>query len=59
MTDEQICKMLEMHRFLICYEIKQALYQISKDDNAADLQKQVNDGHWNNFALWLKEIRDE
>lgn len=59
MTDEQICKMLESHRFLICCEIKQALYQISEDDNAADLQKQVNDGYWNNFALWLKKIRDE
>ena len=59
MTDEQICQMLEMHRFLICSEIKQALYQISQDDNAADLQKQVNQRHWNDFALWLSEIRDD
>lgn len=59
MTDVQICKMLEMHRYLICCEIKQSLYQISQDDNAAKLQEQVNQRHWNDFAKWLRDIRDE
>ena len=59
MSDDQICQMLEMHRFLICCEIKQALYQVSQDNNAADLQQQVNARHWNDFAKWLRDIRDE
>lgn len=59
MTDEQICKMLEMHRFLICCEIKHALYQIYQDDNAAELQEQLNARSWNDFAKWLRDIRDE
>jgi hypothetical protein len=59
MTDEQIDTMLKMHRFLICSEIKQALYQISNDDNAAELQKRTNDEEWNKFALWLRKIRDD
>ena len=51
--------MLQMHRYLICSEIKQALYQISQDDNAAELQKQINEEEWEKFALWLKKIRDD
>jgi len=59
MTDSQIDTMLQMHRYLICSEIKQALYQISQDDNAAELQKQINEEEWEKFALWLKKIRDD
>ena len=59
MTDDQIDTMLKMHRFLICGEIKQALFQIYQDDNAAKLQKQINDDDWEKFSLWLKKIRDE
>jgi hypothetical protein len=32
---------------------------MNQDDRAADLQTEVNDGHWNNFAEWLRKIRDE
>ena len=59
MTDEQIDTMLKMHRFLIFTEIKQALYQISQDNNAAKLQEQKNNEEWEKFALWLRMIRDE
>ena len=59
MTNQQICKMLDKHRLLIRGEIKQALYLISQDDNAAELQEQLNNRDWNDFAEWLAEIRDE
>lgn len=59
MTNEQICKMLDKHRLLIRSEIKLALYLISQDDNAAELQEQLNNRDWTDFAKWLAEIRDE
>ena len=59
MTDDQIDTMLKMHRFLIVNEIKQALFQIYQDDNAAKLQEQINDDDWEKFSLWLRMIRDE
>jgi hypothetical protein len=59
MTDEQIDKMLEMHRHLIKCEIRQAFDIISQDDRAAILQEQVNDRHWGDFANWFKMIRDK
>ena len=59
MTDEQIDKMLEMHRYLIKCEIRQAFDIISQDDRAAILQEEVNDRHWKDFAKWFKMIRDE
>jgi hypothetical protein len=59
MTDEQIDKMLEMHRYLIKCEIRQAFDIISQDDRAAILQEQVNDRHWEDFSKWFKMIRDK
>ena len=59
MTDEQIDKMLEMHRYLIKCEIRQAFDIISQDDRAAILQEEVNDRNWKDFAKWFKMIRDE
>lgn len=58
MTDEQIDKMLEMHRYLIKCEIRQAFDVVSQDDRSAILQEEVNDRHWENFSKWLKMIRD-
>lgn len=57
MTDEQIDKMLEMHRYLIKCEIRQA-FESCQDDRAAVPQEEVNDRHWEDFAKWLKMIRD-
>jgi hypothetical protein len=59
MTDEQINTMLQMHRHLIVSEMTAWCHKINKDYRAAELQTEVNDGHWNNFALWLRKIRDE
>jgi hypothetical protein len=59
MTDEQIDTMLKMHRYLIHCEISYLVDKMNQDNRAADLQTEVNDGHWNNFALWLRKIRDE
>lgn len=59
MTDEQIDKMLEMHRYLIKCEIRQAFDKVSQDDRAAILQEEVNNKHWENFSTWLKMIRDK
>lgn len=59
MTDEQIDTMLQMHRYLIHCEISYLVHKMNQDDRAADLQTEVNDGHWNNFAQWLRKIRDE
>ena len=59
MTDEQIDKMLEMHRYLIKCEIRQAFDKVSQDDRAAILQEEVNNKHWENFSKWLKMIRDK
>lgn len=59
MTDEQIDIMLKMHRYLIHCEINYLVDKMNQDDRAAELQTEVNDGHWNNFALWLRKIRDE
>lgn len=58
MTPEQIDKMLEMHRYLIKCEIRQAFDVVSQDDRSAILQEEVNDRYWEDFAKWLKMIRD-
>ena len=58
MTPEQIDTMLEMHRYLIKCEIRQAFDKISQNDRAAILQEEVNDMNWEDFAKWLKMIRD-
>lgn len=59
MTDEQIDKMLQMYRYLIKCEIRQAFDIISQDDRAAILQEEVNDRNWKDFSKWFKMIRDE
>jgi len=59
MTDEQIDKMLEMHRYLIKCEIRQAFDIISQDDRASILQEEVNNKHWEEFSKWFKMIRDK
>jgi hypothetical protein len=59
MTDEQIDTMLQMHRYLIHCEISYLVYKMNENDHAADLQTEVNDGHWDVFAKWLRKIRDE
>lgn len=59
MTDEQIDKMLEMHRYLIKCEIRQTFDIISQDDRASILQEEVNNKHWEEFSKWFKMIRDK
>jgi hypothetical protein len=59
MTDEQIDKMLEMHRYLMKCEIRQAFDKVSQNDRAAVLQEQFNDTKWDDFAKWLRIIRDK
>ena len=59
MTDEQIEKMLKMHRYLIIGEIKHAFDVVGQDNRASALQKQINDLGWDNFYRWLRMIRDE
>ena len=58
MTPEQIDKMLEMHRYLIMCEIRQAFDKVSQDNRAAILQEAFNDTKWEEFAKWFKMIRD-
>ena len=59
MTNEQIEKMLKMHRYLIIGEIKYAFDVVGQDNRASALQKQINDQGWDNFDRWLRMIRDE
>ena len=59
MTDEQICEMLNRHRFLIVDEMTAWSHKINKNYPAEELQKKVNDEKWIEFAKWFKEIRDE
>ena len=59
MTDEQICEMLNRHRFLIVDEMTAWSHKINKNYPAEKLQKKVNDEKWIEFAKWLKEIREE
>ena len=59
MTDEQIDIMLQMHRYLMKCEIRQAFDKVSQNDRAAVLQEQFNDTKWDDFAKWLRIIRDK
>ena len=59
MTNEQIDKMLKMHRYLIFNEIKYAFDVVGQDNRASGLQKQINDEEWDKFDRWLRMIRDE
>ena len=59
MTDDQIDTMLKMHRYLIVNEINAWVHKVNENDDASKLQEQKNKEDWNNFALWLRKIRDE
>jgi hypothetical protein len=59
MSDEQICEMVNRHRFLIIDEMTAWSHKINKNYPAEKLQKKVNDEKWIEFAKWFKEIRDE
>jgi hypothetical protein len=59
MSDEQICEMINRHRFLIIDEMTAWSHKINKNYPAEKLQKKVNDEKWIEFAKWFKEIRDE
>lgn len=63
MTDEQIDKMLQMHRYLMKCEIKYAFDVFcpengNQDYRDADHQEAFNDTKWEEFAKWFKMIRD-
>ena len=64
MTDEQIDTMLQMHRYLMKCEIKHAFDKFcaengNEDYRSAYLQEAFNDAKWDDFAKWLRVIRDE
>ena len=60
MTDDQIDTMLKMHRYLIHCEMSYLVDKtLNQDDRAADLQEAFNDTKWDDFAKWLRGIRDE
>jgi hypothetical protein len=59
MTDEQIDDMLKTHRYLMKCEIRQAFDKVSQNERAAVLQEQFNDTKWDDFAKWLRIIRDK
>jgi hypothetical protein len=40
-------------------EIRQAFDKVSQNDRAAVLQEQFNDTKWDDFAKWLRIIRDK
>ena len=48
-----------MHRYLMKCEIRQAFDKVSQNDRAAVLQEQFNDTKWDDFAKWLRIIRDK
>lgn len=59
MTDEQIDKMLQMHRYLITCELQILVDKINGEKRAEIFQEEFNDKKWEEFAKWLKMIRDE
>ena len=63
MIDEQIDKMLEMHRYLMKCEIKHAFDKFcaengNQDYSDANLQEAHNDTEWKKFAEWFTTIRE-
>ena len=53
-----------MHRYLMKCEIKHAFDKFcaengNEDYRSADLQEAFNDTKWDDFAKWLRKIRDE
>jgi len=64
MTDEQICEMVNRHRYLMRCEIKHALDKFCAENGNQDFStpnrsEAFNDTKWIEFAKWFKEIRDE
>jgi hypothetical protein len=59
MTDEQIDKMLEMHRYLIKCELNTMVAKINREKDTELLQEAFNDTKWEEFAKWFKMIRDQ
>ena len=59
MTDEQIDKMLQMHRYLIECELNLLIAKINKEPKTAVLQEAFNDTEWENFAKWFKMLKEE
>jgi len=59
MTDEQIDYMLQMHRYLIRCELNTLVAKIKREKDTELLQEAFNDTKWEEFAKWLKMIRDE
>ena len=59
MTDEQIDKMLEMHRYLIKCELNTMVAKINREKDTELSQEAFNDTKWEEFATWFKMIRDK
>lgn len=58
MTDEQIDTMLKMHRYLIRCELNTLVAKINREKDTELSQKAFNDIKWEEFAKWLKMLRD-
>ena len=59
MTEEQIDTMVKMNRRLIQCEMKMLIHRINGDSEKECLQEAFNDTEWNDFAKWLKVMREE
>ena len=59
MTDEQIDTMLKMYRYLIKCELNTLICKINKEKDTEVLQEAFNDTKWEEFAKWLKMLRDQ
>ena len=59
MTNEQIDKMLEMHRYLIKCELNTMVAKINREKDTELSQEAFNDTKWEEFAKWFKMIRDK
>ena len=59
MTDEQIDKMLEMHRYLIKCELNTMVAKINREKDTELSQEAFNDTKWEEFAKRFKMIRDK
>ena len=59
MTDDQIDTMLKMHRYLIKCELNTMVAKVNREKNTELLQEAFNDTKWEEFAKWLKMLRDQ
>jgi hypothetical protein len=58
MTEEQIDIMLKMYRRLIRCEMKMLIHRINGEPNAEELQETINDKEWEDFAKWMKMLKE-